>query len=246
VAIVCPLQKERKAVCTALGLKDANRITRHHQNYWLGQIEQSGWSERAYEVVVAQLADMGNVAAALTTAQTIADWHPRAMFVVGIAAGVGEVALGDVIIGSAVFYYERGKATPLGTKPEPYMYPADALLFRKAMTTGTWKSKIHASRPDGTSTRPMLRYGVIASGEKVVADKAMRDEISKRHRKMAGIGMEEYGVAAATWQHEQLVRQITIRGVSDVGDKNKSDEWQEYAAASAASFARHFILERPL
>ena len=154
--------------------------------------------------------------------------------------------MGDVVVGSAVFYYEHGKITPSGTKREPYMYPADARLYQKAITTGKWTEKIQARRPDGTRTRPKVCYGVIASGEKVIADEAMRDDINRGHRKIAAIEMEAYGVAAAVWQHEQHVRQMAIRGVCDTADPNKKDDWQEYAAAAAASFTRHYLLERPL
>jgi nucleoside phosphorylase len=87
---------------------------------------------------------------------------------------------------------------------------------------------------------------VIASGEKVIADKAMRDDINRGQRKIAAIEMEAYGIASAVWQHERHVRQIAIRGICDTADRNKKDNWQEYAAAAASSFTRHYLMERPL
>ncbi len=245
IAIVCPLQKEREAVCAALGFSDESLIPVGTSNYWLGRIGGRN-REVPYEIAVAQLAAMGNPEAALTTTRVIADCRPRAVLVVGIAGGVGEVTVGDVVVGTAVFYYEPGKATPDGTKREPYMYPADAMLLRKAATTHTWAADVLRPRADGASAPPKLCFGVIASGEKVIAAQAMRDEIASGHRKIAAIEMEGFGVAAAAWQHELLVRQLAIRGICDSADHNKRDDWQEYAAAAAASFTRHFLLERPL
>jgi nucleoside phosphorylase len=246
VAIICPLPKEREAVRTALEFTDQNRTTRGKGTYWLGRLQGPEWTDPPYEVVVAQLPGMGTNNAALTTSDVINDWHPRAVFIVGIAASAGDTLLGDVVVGSAVLYYEAGKVTPDGIEPEPYMYPADAQLYHKATTTGTWMEEIRALRPDGCQTRPGVHYGVIASGEKVVADQEMRDAIVRVHRKMAAIEMEAFGVAAAASRSDSLVRQLAIRGICDTADRNKNDDWQDYAAAAAASFVRHYLLERPL
>jgi nucleoside phosphorylase len=212
----------------------------------VGRLQGAEWTDPPYEIVVVQLAGMGNQNSAWTTSDVINDWHPRAVLVVGIAAGAGEALLGDVVVGSAVLYYEAGTATQAGIQSEPYMYPADAQLYHKAITTGVWIEEILAVRPDNSSARPSVRYGVIASGEKVVADESMRDAIARVHRKMIAIEMEAFGVAAAASRSDFLVRQLAIRGICDKADQKKDDRWQDYAAAAAASFVRHYLLERPL
>jgi len=91
-----------------------------------------------------------------------------------------------------------------------------------------------------------LHQGIVASGEKVIADVAVRDEISAGHRKIIAIAMEEYGFSRAVWQSFDQVRHLVIRGICDDGSPAKDDKWHKYAAASAAAFARHFLLDRPL
>jgi hypothetical protein len=87
---------------------------------------------------------------------------------------------------------------------------------------------------------------VIASGEQVIADGAVRDRIAASNRKIVAIEMEGYGVSAAAWKLDQPVPCLVIRGISDRADAHKGDDWQPYAARAAAAFTRHFLGDRPL
>ena len=167
---------------------------------------------------------------------------------VGIAASTkpSVVKLGDVVAGSDVYYYERGKITPEGKKSEPKMVLADATLWNNVTTLPNWTPTLHILRPDGTTDRPKLHFGVIASGEKVLADEVVRDQIAMGHRKILAIEMEGYGFSKAVLQSFDRVRHLVIRGICDDGSVAKDDKWHQYAAASAAGFARHFLLDRPL
>jgi nucleoside phosphorylase len=126
------------------------------------------------------------------------------------------------------------------------MVPADATLWNNINALPDWIAELAVPRPDGTHSAPRLRYGVIASGEKVLADEAVRDQIAAGHRKIVALEMEGYGFSRAVWQSFERVRHLVIRGICDDGSKRKSDEWHSYAAASAASLAKHLLLDRPL
>jgi nucleoside phosphorylase len=52
---------------------------------------------------------------------------------------------------------------------------------------------------------------VIASGESVIANPEIRDEITANNRKIAAIAMEGYGVSAAAWKQDKPVRCLVIR-----------------------------------
>ena len=167
---------------------------------------------------------------------------------VGIAAATDprKIKLGDIVIGKSVWYYEHGKVTPQGTKSQPEMMPADAGLLQHFTGLEDWDGQAGVARPDGTEVMPKVHQGVIASGEKVIADTGVRDEIASGHRKIIAIAMEEYGFSRAIWQSIERVQHLVIRGICDDGSPAKSDQWHSYAAATAAAFARHFLLERPL
>lgn len=245
-AILTAIEVERKAVCEAFGLTDDNRIRKDSRVYWRGKLPLK--TGEAYELVVAQAPDAANIDAAILTNDLLHHWKPGAALLVGIAATAdpAKVKLGDVVLGSEVYYYERGKVAPGGTKPEPKIISADATLWTNVTAVPDWDGKVSTVRPDGTEVRPKVHSGVIASGEKVIADSDTRDAIAASHRKVIAIEMEGYGFSRAVWQSFEHVRHLDIRAISDDASQAKNDGWHAYAAATAAGFAKHFLLDRPL
>ena len=190
---------------------------------------------------------MAGVSAALLVTDTLQHWKPNAMLLVGIAGAASkEQHLGDLVIASDVYYSERGKLTPEGKKPEPYMFKADNVLWDRVITVANWTNPISVARPDGTQERPKIHYGVIASGEKVIADAEVRDDTAAGQRKIKATEMEGYGFSVAIGQSFDKVRHLVIKAICDLADSSKNDEWHEYAAAVAADFTKHFLLDRPL
>ncbi|KAL6818968.1 ankyrin repeat-containing domain protein [Trichoderma camerunense] len=85
---------------------------------------------------------------------------------------------------------------------------------------------------------PAVHYGTIASGNKVIKDGVKRDKISKALGGVLCFEME----AAGLQNHFQCV---IIRGICDYADSHKNDEWQGYAAATAAAFAKELLMVIP-
>jgi len=245
-AILTAIEVERRAVCRTFGLTDEHRCRKGSRVYWRGGLELN--TGETYELVVAQAPDAANIDAALLTNDLLRDWEPGAILLVGIAATADpkKVRLGDIVVGSEVFYYERGKVTPTGAKPEPKIISADSTLWANVSTLPDWKPRNLPARPDGTEDHPGVFFGVIASGEKVIADAVAREELTKAHRKILAIEMEGYGFSRAVWQSFKHVRHLDIRAICDGGDVEKNDHWHEYAAAGAADFARHLLSDQPL
>lgn len=75
---------------------------------------------------------------------------------------------------------------------------------------------------------PVIHYGLIASGNCVVKHAAIRDRLAEDG--VFCIKMEAAGVL-------NTVDGLVIRGICDHCDAQKNDDWQEYAAASAAAYA---------
>ena len=244
-AIVTALKIEREAVCNSLGLTSENRIRKGSRVYWRGRLPLG--DEQFYEIVVAQCSDMGNVDAAVLTTEMLHHWQPQAMLLVGIAGAASkEQKLGDVVVASDVFYYERGKETPQGLLPELKMIPSDSVLWNWYQALPDWIPTISCPRPGNSLALPKLREGVIASGEKVIAEQAVRDQIARGDRKTQAIEMEGYGFSKAVWQHVERVRHLVIRAICDDATLRKNKKWQPYAAAAAADFVRFYLLDRPL
>ncbi|KAK6358787.1 hypothetical protein TWF730_008106 [Orbilia blumenaviensis] len=87
---------------------------------------------------------------------------------------------------------------------------------------------------DETETTKIY-YGLIASGNQVVKDAVLRDRINDSFgKKVLCIEMEAAGLM-------DDFPCIVIRGICDYADERKNDEWQEYAAATAAAYAKEFL-----
>jgi nucleoside phosphorylase/tetratricopeptide (TPR) repeat protein len=245
LVIITAVEVERKAVCRAFNLKDKDRVDKGTRRYWRGRLNLK--NGQFYEIVVAQLSDMANVDATALTVDALHFWDPAAFLLVGIAgAASDEVALGDLVVASDIYYYERGKVTPTGKRPEPKVYKTDATLWNKVITASEWRTRIPVARPDGTEIRPSIHKGVIASGEKVIAEEAARDDIASVHRKILAIEMEGYGFSAGVFHSSPQRHHLVMKAICDRADRNKGEDWQPYAAAVAAGYAKHFLLDRPL
>jgi nucleoside phosphorylase len=80
---------------------------------------------------------------------------------------------------------------------------------------------------------PEVHYGLIASGNKVIKNAQLRDDLREKH------GIICFEMEAAGLMNALPV--AVIRGVSDYADSHKNDEWQPYAAAAAAAYARGLL-----
>lgn len=81
-------------------------------------------------------------------------------------------------------------------------------------------------------TDPVIHYGNIASGNQVIKHGKTRDRLSKELGVLC-FEMEAAGV--------QDFPSLVIRGICDYADSHKNKRWQEYAAATAAAFAKELL-----
>ncbi|KAI5247735.1 hypothetical protein E4T43_01668 [Aureobasidium subglaciale] len=90
-------------------------------------------------------------------------------------------------------------------------------------------------RGDRKSTRPRIHYGVIASGNMLVKDACLRDKIADiTGEHCLRLEMEASGLMNG-------FPCLVIRGICDYADSHKNDRWQNYAAATAAAFAKELL-----
>ncbi|KAF5248714.1 hypothetical protein FANTH_5784 [Fusarium anthophilum] len=77
---------------------------------------------------------------------------------------------------------------------------------------------------------PMIHYGLVASGNRVVKDATSRHRLSRRY----GVLCFEMEAAGVMNRADCLV----IRGICDYSDAKKNKVWQNYAAAVAAAYTK--------
>jgi nucleoside phosphorylase len=246
-------QKSRRAVIlTALGI-ETRAVLRH-----LGDIREEPvrgtvfhvGSFGPWEIAVAECGE-GNPSAAATVERAIGHFDPEVALFVGVAGGVKDVRIGDVLVATKVYAYERGKDTKEGFEPRPSLtLPAYALEQRaRALRQGiAWHGRLAAGLGHD---KPKLEVGPIAAGEKVIAatEGAVAEYLRRYYGDTLGVEMEGYGFLAGVHINTP-VQGCVVRGISDLLDgKTKADKAgsQERAAdaASAVAFEVLATLARP-
>ncbi|KAL5041989.1 nucleoside phosphorylase domain-containing protein [Aspergillus fruticulosus] len=84
----------------------------------------------------------------------------------------------------------------------------------------------------------IVHYGAIASGNQVMKTGIIRDRIA-RQLDVICFEMEAAGLM-------DILPCLPIRGICDYADSHKNNEWQRYAAATAAAYARELLEELPV
>lgn len=223
-------------------------------SYYVTEFEKDGLKKR---VVNVQSADMGMVAASISTMNLNYHFKPKYIFITGIAAGIGNHSFGDIIVPSEVWNYSSGKYLDkegeLSFLPEPKVIPLDvkiANLVRQDYADVL--KEIHKAWPVNNevdlliSKTELSMYSLpLASGTAVVANfQLVKDMIISHSRKTEGIDMEAYGVfAAARSLCDNKPISICVKSISDFADKEKGDGYQPYASYTSACFTKYMIME---
>ena len=250
-AFVTALPLERDALVRRLEGRETVQDDFEPLTYYRGHISVPTTGEY-YEVVVVMLLGMGNNEAAVSSVRVIERWQPAYVLMVGIAGGVpNKVALGDVVISDFVYYYELGKQTPKGNQRRAQQFLSDRLLYGRALAyeAGEWRSDITLARPGTAQANtpfPKAHFGVIGSGEKVIADAKALSQLLKECPRLLAVAMEGAGVARAAAQQPHPPSFIEVRGICDYANEVKNDDWQPFAAEAAAAFTVGLLRSRPV
>lgn len=182
----------------------------------------------------------GNARAALEAERIIQHFNPRVVFFVGVAGGIKDVKIGDVVAATKVYGYESGKAEevflgrPEVGKPSYAMEQRARAEARKA----DWLGRLGVGK---LAPQPRVFVAPIAAGEKVLAStkSELFDLLKESYGDALAVEMEGHGFLDATRANQQ-VHALIVRGISDLIDhKRAADDAgsQELASRHASAFA---------
>ena len=210
--------------------------------YEIGRLGASGPSVAIVEI------GAGNVGAAIEAERAISRFEPALLLFVGVAGGLKDARIGDVVVGTKAYGYETGKDKEM-LLPRPDVAIASyslEQLARAVRRDGRWLARRPVTRFDPRDSFEAF-VGPIAAGEKVVASlqSSTYALIKQNFNDALAVEMEAIGVLRAARANAALDA-IVVRGISDlVDDKAASDKEgsQTVASESAAAFAAEMIVQ---
>ena len=266
VAIITILKEEYEAVYRLL--KRPRRVTGSpemgNQHAWVtGEIDAPDF-DVPYTAVLAMSPRPGSNAAVIVTKNTLQSFDPRCVLVVGIAGGLGDLRLGDVVVADRICAYEYGKIGAQFLPRHDLDSPTDASIYSAAKTLAErhprWFNELERSQQTRHHA-PRIVVGHVASGDKVVDDPAndFFASVVRSRPSVLAVEMEGAGAATAIQDVRDMQRGATfgmIRGISDLphqggatsgrqsgpsAQSQTRDSWKVPASAAAAAAAVQLI-----
>lgn len=187
-------------------------------------------ADRVVQVCLCQVG-VGNIESALETHRALEFFAPDVVLFVGVAGGIKDCRVGDVIAATKIYGYESGKETEQYL-PRPLVGQSSYAFEQRARA-------VARSRSEGTSFRILV--GPIAAGDKVVASATSTTATRLRALFSDALAVEMEGAGFFAAMRRYPGREFgVIRGVSDRLDgKELADAGggQDLAASHAAEVA---------
>jgi len=197
--------------------------------------------DQTWDIGIAEVG-AGNTGTAIEAERAIAYFKPDILLFIGIAGGIKDVAIGDVVAATKVYGYESGKVgEQFFTRPS--LGQSSYALIQRAKAEARkeeWLQRL-ANRP---ISLPRVFIAPIAAGEKVIASKQSEifQFLRTHYNDAIAIEMEGYGFLSAAFAYPNI-QAIVIRGISDLIDGKNDDAIepeqirQEKASFNASAFA---------
>ncbi|WP_342724201.1 hypothetical protein AAFG07_34790 [Bradyrhizobium sp. B097] len=133
--IVTALEVETRAVLRQLGRHTVETV--NGTGFFKGQFD--GWDIAVVE------AGPGNAGAAAIAVRALEHYKPHVALFVGVAGGVKDVAIGDVVVAAKVYGYESGKDAAKGFQTRPDVQNTAHALEQRARIirqANDWRSRL--------------------------------------------------------------------------------------------------------
>lgn len=219
--IICAMEEEIKTLVEKLADKQEQSIA--DMKYYTGTIN-------GHEVVLVQ-SGIGKVQAAVNTAFLANNFHVDCIINSGSAGGIGDgMHVGDVVLSTGTAYHDADSTAfgyKMGQMPgQPQIFEADAHL-RAAVKK--------AAEENGLP----VREGLIVTGDQFINSTAKIKQIKSIFSDALCSEME--GAAVGQVAHEFNIPYLVIRAMSDVGDEEASQSFDEFVIDAGKRSAKMIL-----
>lgn len=188
----------------------------------------------------------GIVGAAVETCRVISYFNPDLLFFVGIAGGIKDVKIGDVVAATKIYSYESkkvGNRDSIGIRPT--LGESSHSLVQRCVAEAKKKDWLQRL-PMKNDANPRVFVGPIATGDKVLSSKEsdVFKLIREHYNDSIAVEMEGYGFIRSAFATPDI-KAIVIRGISDLieGKNDNSMESEEDRQEKASIHASAFAFE---
>ncbi len=236
VVIITALPVEYRSVMAHLS--DIEEMTHGRGNVYETGIFKCN-DNNFWKVLVAEVG-AGNVHTASATERAISFFDPQVMIFVGVAGGLKDVELGDVVAATKAYGYESGKVEQ-EFKARPEVYRSAFRMVERAKAEANKEEWLRRLRDEIPNKPPRVLVGPIAAGEKVISEtrSPLYEFIRKTYNDALAVEMEGVGFLGVAYENQQ-VEALVIRGISDLIDKKSETDKegsQELASRNASALA---------
>ncbi|WP_296211419.1 hypothetical protein [Psychrobacter sp. UBA3480] len=207
------------------------------------------------DVVLCAVSEKGMVHTSITTTKLIQLFSPKLMVMAGICAGIKDQSqYGDIVIAQSAWNYNEGKTERINGNIRFHPSPLHSNIKRvlsdnlQAFINNCMKSinQINTEFDDKDVINSALKIskGGIATGSAVLNDGQTILETYQKNKRLKGIDMEvsAFYVSCEAADYNNLDF-FAVKSISDFGDGEKNDYYQEYASFTSAKFIEKYIKE---
>ncbi len=156
----------------------------------------------------------GNIESTQKTLEVVQYLNPSLIIFSGVAGGLKDVKIGDVVASSKVSYFEAGKVDkdflPRSKSSSVYPKVLDVAKYaaRRTIPLGKFKDINNA---------PSVFVGPITSGEKVIANTKSPyfEQIKNNHSDALAVEMEGYGVLKVATENKKRISHLLMKLTSE-------------------------------
>ena len=181
----------------------------------------------------------GQVKAALEVLSALMKYSPDILMLTGITGGIKgaeDLNLCDIIVGEQHVYYEYSKivqSNPSQVRFQVTRGGKNLLTTARNLPRKNW---LENSTFPLSEQSPHVYYGVVLTGDKVVADTDFITELQTSWSRALGVEMESYGASMAVEYSNPRADFLMVKAISDMADKDKDDSVRDYCTDIAAAY----------